>query len=1163
MKSGKFFFLLLLLAFKAEAQVTEEWIARHADSSTIPGGANSMVLDGEGFAYVTGTSQRDYFTIKYNPAGEPVWTARYNGPANGTDVATAITVDQAGNVYVTGRSYRSFVGFQLHSDFATIKYNSDGVQQWVQRYNGPANGNNYAIAIATDPAGNVYVTGNSTAENGLTDYATIKYNSAGAEQWVQRYNGPGDNTDYANSIAVDEFGNVFVTGGRSYGTEGNREFATIKYNTQGEQQWIAVYNGGGFYSGEGRSVKLDDMGNVYVTGISRDTHVTIKYNSDGEEQWVHVDNAGINNSASAMAVNGSGNVYVTGSIRDFNETGTDYYTIKYNTNGVQQWTAIYNGPANMEDNARAIAVDEFGSVYITGTSRGIETLDDYATVKYNSDGVEQWVQRYNGPANNHDFATSIAVDGSGNVFVTGASEGDYLTIKYIQEEKRPPTNLTYDLVTHSLKWTRSPSGGVINQLVFKQEYDPWTQTAGPWISVADSGGLLTPDKSDWVIQTSGYYNFKIGALFESDSLYTDSVYVSVGYRLRKIENDEVIAFNFETDAFKLIRNSENWPESWWSQFNYNDPFSYSPLLLFAGRPDSVYADWPLYTNIIGEEQAYLSTTLNIANLTPALQWRWTSGPFEGACAGFSISSLLSFYKNPDYLSQFPYMAGRNPGSIPKTDANARKVINHLQNTQIFTQPSTMVSDPLDSAQQVPDYVLKRLTEIFSDYENRTLDQYISLKTDGGYHAVLPVAINKPDFTKNRYDVLVYDSNFPEEYMYILIFTENNSWVYQDFTDQFIGISLRGPLTSRLGILSFDPDYTIPENPSAKSSVKPVASTTKTVYTSGSSSVTVLVDNDTLAGYDIVNNTIVSFENSIVEATDGILRAPKGYVLPIGETGVIFTDQIEGSSAGLMFRSPGGNYYSAERTDGAGLDEAEFIEINDEGFTYLNNDDVNKTISLISVFEDNSQSKLAKISSIGIGGNEEISLSLVEDEVLLKNAGGAKTYTINLLYATSEQQLEFNTASVPLAENTTHYIQPAWEALSQSTLDIYIDNGNNGTIDDTLTVINQVTAIENDQGSISLPETYQLAQNYPNPFNPSTVISYQLPSAGQVTIKVYDFLGREVALLVNEFKAAGRYEAAFDGSNLASGVYLYSIQAVDASGSRRSVFEQTRKMLLIK
>jgi hypothetical protein len=81
------------------------------------------------------------------------------------------------------------------------------------------------------------------------------------------------------------------------------------------------------------------------------------------------------------------------------------------------------------------------------------------------------------------------------------------------------------------------------------------------------------------------------------------------------------------------------------------------------------------------------------------------------------------------------------------------------------------------------------------------------------------------------------------------------------------------------------------------------------------------------------------------------------------------------------------------------------------------------------------------------------------------------------------------------------------------------------------------------------------QNYPNPFNPSTIISYELPKASKVVIKVYDVLGNEVATLVNEEKSAGRYSTEFFGSNLSSGIYLYKITSGD--------FIQTKKMILMK
>ena len=101
----------------------------------------------------------------------------------------------------------------------------------------------------------------------------------------------------------------------------------------------------------------------------------------------------------------------------------------------------------------------------------------------------------------------------------------------------------------------------------------------------------------------------------------------------------------------------------------------------------------------------------------------------------------------------------------------------------------------------------------------------------------------------------------------------------------------------------------------------------------------------------------------------------------------------------------------------------------------------------------------------------------------------------------------------------------------------------------------LTAISETQLSTGVPTGFDLSQNYPNPFNPSTVINFSLPVSGNITLKVYDQLGREVSTLSEGFKAAGVYEAKLDGSNLSSGVYFYKLAA--------SGFEMTKKMLLVK
>ena len=100
----------------------------------------------------------------------------------------------------------------------------------------------------------------------------------------------------------------------------------------------------------------------------------------------------------------------------------------------------------------------------------------------------------------------------------------------------------------------------------------------------------------------------------------------------------------------------------------------------------------------------------------------------------------------------------------------------------------------------------------------------------------------------------------------------------------------------------------------------------------------------------------------------------------------------------------------------------------------------------------------------------------------------------------------------------------------------------------------LTSISNTSSAI-IPEVFSLAQNYPNPFNPSTKISFSIPQQSQVTLKIYDVLGKEVMTLVNDVKSAGNYEVEFNASNLSSGAYFYKIQA--------GQFTDIKRMMLIK
>jgi hypothetical protein len=343
------------------------------------------------------------------------WAAIYSGVFD--EEAAAIAVDGVGNVYVTGYS-----GAPDSYHYVTIKYNAFGQEAWEASYNIPL-GISFARAIAIDRSGNVYVTGTSgTFALGDNDYATIKYNNSGQQQWIARYSGPNNANDSATAIAVDRSGNVYVTGSSENG------YATIKYDSLGQQQWVANYN----TAGRPVAIADDSLGNVYLTGTSAGGYVTIKYDGLGQEDWVALYTAVAD--PVALAVDAAGNVYVTGT-RSVSGAVSDYATIKYDNSGQQQWVAEYNGTGNGTDQAAGIGIDGSGNVYVTGTSVDSGGLPNYATIKYDSGGQQQWVARYMGPDNLGDYATAIAMNSSGNVYVTGESwsdetGSDYATIKY-------------------------------------------------------------------------------------------------------------------------------------------------------------------------------------------------------------------------------------------------------------------------------------------------------------------------------------------------------------------------------------------------------------------------------------------------------------------------------------------------------------------------------------------------------------------------------------------------------------------------------------------------------------------------------------------------------------------------------------------------------------
>ncbi|MCP1385132.1 SBBP repeat-containing protein [Runella salmonicolor] len=353
--------------------------------------------------------------------------------------------------------------------------------KWVCTYQSPNDSTPNSAAIATaggtggdvgrgigvDASGNIYVTGyfQGTATFGTTsktsagsfDFFVAKYNSEGTFLWVQTAGGTG--SDYANGIAVDAFGNVYVTGyffGKaSFGetsktSAGDDDIFVAKYNSAGVLQWVQT--AGGINSDYSRGIVLDASGNVYTTGSFEGTAAfgatsktsaggtdifVAKYNSEGILLWVQTAGGTNNDYSRGIAIHTTGSIYITGYFAGTVTFGTtsktsaggfDIFVAKFDPVGlVWLWVQTAGGGPTSSDFAEDIAVDASGSAYITGNFQGTATFGatsktsegsyDIFVAKYSSLGTFQWVQTAGGT--DEDDGQGIALDASGNVYVTG------------------------------------------------------------------------------------------------------------------------------------------------------------------------------------------------------------------------------------------------------------------------------------------------------------------------------------------------------------------------------------------------------------------------------------------------------------------------------------------------------------------------------------------------------------------------------------------------------------------------------------------------------------------------------------------------------------------------------------------------------------------------
>ncbi|MCO6043185.1 SBBP repeat-containing protein [Aeoliella sp. ICT_H6.2] len=350
--------------------------------------------------------------------------------SSGAESAHAVAVDGFGDVYLAYYTSGSVDATSENDSIFLRKYNSAGTLLWSE----PLGQSSFErpISIEVDDAGDLYVAG-SVYGNGTTwDAFLSKYNSSGSRYWSQRFG--SSSVDFGFDVCVDGQGNAFVSGlteGVVDGVNaGEGDAFVAKFDTDGNHLWSRQYGTSGTDFGEG--IAADADGNVYVTGNSNTGYpitdidsLVVKYDPTGALVWTReINPAGHYVGSSDIAVVDD-TLYIIGD-EQLQFGGWDAFLATYDTAGNYQshfrWGST--GTPVASDSTSDLAVDPAGGLLVIGSTRGDlaaenRGVEDIYVTKFDAAGAISWSKQFG--TSGSDYGNSIAVDGSGNIYIGGST----------------------------------------------------------------------------------------------------------------------------------------------------------------------------------------------------------------------------------------------------------------------------------------------------------------------------------------------------------------------------------------------------------------------------------------------------------------------------------------------------------------------------------------------------------------------------------------------------------------------------------------------------------------------------------------------------------------------------------------------------------------------
>ncbi len=427
----KLFFILIIVILSsvfpllAGNGVQRVWVKHFNSNSSVA----VMQLDSASNVYIGGY---DYI-IKYNSAGNQLWTASHQGNP------TSLLLKKQNLVFV-------YMGGDWDNGYAYGIKNINpetGTQNWELDYTGDQSWNE-PIASVQDKFGNLYVVGFS-GQRGHYNCVLTKINPAGQVDWQKIYD--SGFSEQPTDVVISQTGDIYIAGNIFKSNRAN--YLLLKYDSDGQFKWSKTYVGKNNNWAEAVKASLDSDGNLYVAGFSGnyDGHLKsnfhiLKYDSDGNLIWLNSYDGPYNghdwdiDTPTDLLVNSDG-IFVTGGIASSSEY--DWVVIKYDFDGNRKWVNTYNN--GYSDYPVDLAADAQGNIYVVGKihnpKSGFYANMDFLTVKYNGKtGQRIWQMVYDGSSKSYDRPTAIAVDGNYDVYVSGTTSYfksvQFTTIKYSQ-----------------------------------------------------------------------------------------------------------------------------------------------------------------------------------------------------------------------------------------------------------------------------------------------------------------------------------------------------------------------------------------------------------------------------------------------------------------------------------------------------------------------------------------------------------------------------------------------------------------------------------------------------------------------------------------------------------------------------------------------------------